>query len=78
MTQQFVVHGIDARLDRVALPLAAESARAAAVAARGLGVEPTHIARDWLGELRLRATRRTFPAALFFRELALLTRAGLQ
>lgn len=77
MAQQFVVEGIGSDLARVALRVSADSSDRAQALARERGVQPTSVRRDWVAEGKARLVARPFPAALFFRELALLMRAGL-
>lgn len=77
MSRQFVVEAIDEQLACVRLQLSAPSSEHARAQALDRGAQVVRVRRDWWGELRSAMASRPFPAALFFRELALLVRAGL-
>ncbi len=68
---------MNADLACVTLHVTAPSVSAAQALARQQGVQPVQVRRDWWGEMRARLHARAFPVAAFFRELALLLRAGL-
>lgn len=73
----FVVEGIGPDLACTTLHVTASSAEVACALAQSAGVQVVQVRRDLRAEFKARLAARPFPAALFFREMALLLRAGL-